>query len=281
MRWPWSAGGACHRVSPQRAGPLQSTDFGSIVSPLGAGYRRHFASGGGAGIYPNQASSANVGVPAPPSPSVPGISGGYLPTVASTLSDNGISPAYGQAGSTLLGLASAPLGLAMTGYNTLAQINNTAQNASMLSSMGDPLGIGQMIGGALGLNGYGGSATGALNAAMNTDAGRAALSTPQASGELPDVSMPTQTAPLTPVTSQPLSGNQSAGNGGGSNAQGFGAAGQGTSVGVGNDPSGPGGMGGMARGGRVAPGRHRAPHLIVVVPHPIMGALMMAAMGRR
>ena len=233
MRWPWSAGGACHRVSPQRAGPLQSTDFGSIVSPLGAGYRRRFATGGYNGDIFDRGPPA-PSAPAPPAAPTGTVTtpGGYLPTVGTTLSDNGVSPTYGKIGSTLLGIAAPPLGLALTGYNTLAQINNTAQNASMLGSMGDPLGIGQMIGGALGLNGYGGSATGALNAAMNTNAGRAALSTPQAGGELPGVSMPTQTAPLAPVSSQPLSGNQvsmggDGGGGGGGHAHGFGAAGQG------------------------------------------------------
>ena len=263
---------------------MQSTDFRSIVSPIGVAQRRRFDAGGSA-IYTGN------GPAAPSAPAAPTAPGGYMPTVSTVSSDLGISPAYGKIAQSLIGALAPPLGMAMTGYNTVAQANNVANNASMLSQMGDPLGVGQILGGVLGLNGYGGTSTDAMNAAMNSDAGRQALSTSQAGGELPGVSMPTQTAPTVSVSSEPLgapasqstdnSGDQGDGHGqpGASTSGPSGMAGTGGN-GAANGTGGEGGLarGGQVRGPHVRGGRGRPTNVVIVMPHPIMGALMLAAL---
>ena len=209
--------------------------------------------------------------------------GGYMPTVSTVASDMGISPSYGKVAQALLGFAAPPLGIAMTGYGLAAQANNTANNAAMLGRMGDPLSIGQILGGVAGLNGYGGTPEGAMNAAMGTDAGRQALSTSQLGGVVPGVSMPTQTAPTVGVTSEAL-GDPNAGNKGDSGNVGNGGMGPSGMAGTGGHgmANGTGGEGGLAHGGRVRGTRGKpATNVVIVMPHPIMGALMLAALHNR
>ena len=213
-----------------------------------------------------------------------------MPTVSTVASDMGINPTYGKVAQAVLSTLAPPLGMAMTGYGVVAQANNTANNSAMLGRMGDPLGFGQIAGGVLGLNGYGGTPEGAMNSAMATPAGRAALSPSQLGGENPGVSMPTQTAPVTPVSSQQLgaprglsSDNGGSGDSGGGAARGYGAVANGTAVGSQNSSNDPTGMGGMAHGGQVRGSARGKPNtnVIIVMPHPIMGALMMAALHNR
>ena len=213
-------------------------------------------------------------------------SGGYRPTVSTVASDMGISPAYGKVAQAVLSALAPPLGIAMTGYGVAAQANNTANNAAMLGRMGDPLNAGQIAGGVLGMNGYGGTPEGAMNAAMGTPGGRAALSGPQLGGEIPGVSMPTQTAaPVSPVSSQPLGdpmGNDTH-NGGGQNSGGMGGPSGMAGTGGHGMANGTGGEGGLAHGGRVRGAARGKPatNVVIVMPHPVMGALMLAALHDR
>ena len=219
-------------------------------------------------------------------PTSPSASGGYMPTVSTVASDMGISPAYGKVAQAVLSALAPPLGMAVTGYGIAAQANNTANNAAMLGRMGDPLNPGQIAGGVLGLNGYGGTPEGAMNSAMGTQAGRQALSGSQIGGEVPGVSMPTQNAPVSPVSSQPLGAppSQASDHGDSGNA-GNGGMGPSGMAGTGGHgmANGTGGEGGLAHGGRVRSSARGKPatNIVIVMPHPAMGALMLAAMHDR
>ncbi len=232
---------------------------------LGTPQRRRFAYGGGATV-PG----------APTAPTAPSPTGGFMPTTTTVSNDLGISPIAGKLATTLLGLAVPPLGLALTGYNTLANINNTANNAGMLGQAGDPQGLGQVLGGVLGLNSLAGSPAGALNGAEDTAAGRAALNAQsQVGGELPGVSLPTQTAPVTPVTSQSLAAPPGMGGGAGSTSGGD-STGTTGNPGVGEGGAGVAGNAGFARGGAARSKPKRASVVIVMAPlsmPPPRGAL--------
>jgi hypothetical protein len=177
--------------------------------------RRGFAAGGNAGTSTAYgAAPANLGVLAGQSSGGNGITDslGGMPNSQTIGNATGINPMAISAGEMIGGLVVPPLGMALSAMNAVGNISNTISNSNMLGRMGDDVTLSQTIGGLLG-SGLAGTPTQAMNAAMATPNGRLALSTPQAQGELSDVSMPTQTAPTTAVTAESLSGNQS-GSGG-------------------------------------------------------------------
>lgn len=75
-----------------------------------------------------------------------------------------------------IGTAVPAAGMAMKAVNTAANINNTLVNAPKLAEIGVPITEWEQIKGFLGLNGYSGNLTDTLNAAMQTQRGRDALS---------------------------------------------------------------------------------------------------------
>jgi hypothetical protein len=267
---------------------MRSTDFPHVVSPYSG--RRRLANGGTA----NNEWTVGPGMPASPvAPAIPsGPSTGYMPTTSSIMSDAGINPMLGNLGLTALS-SLFPGMKAMTGlYNTVARVNNTLNNDSMLSSMNSPLSFGQMVGGFLGANSYGNDATTALNAAMQNPDSRSNIggyvAGQNAGYASPLAAQPTQTAPVTPVASSPLGAPTGALGGLGSSGGGFNtgsatSSGFGTQGGGGFSPgaaSGEASAAGYARGGRAGARATRgrpAHHVVVVMPSPILGALALVA----
>ena len=146
---------------------------------------------------------------------------GMMPNTSTVGEATGVNPHVLKGVMSLVSMLAPPVGMALSAGNEAGNIGNTIANAGMLGRLGIPPSIGQELAGSLGFGTLPGMGAMALNGAMNTPEGRAALSQPQAQGMLPGVSMPTEgTAPVGQVTSESLSGNQPSGRSGGISSNG-------------------------------------------------------------